>query len=226
MNSSDLSLIITEDGSHSLYNSVLNETYHSKYGALQESQYVYINHGLLPLIPIKRELSIFEFGFGTGSNLFLTMHAILDSEIKVIYETVENAPLSSFIYNQLNYPKLLPNAIIANAFLLSHQSSWAQSIQLMDNLAFVKYATDFEHFAPQRSYDLIYFDAFAPSKQPNVWTESLLERIFNMMNPNAVLVTYCANSSFKKKLKHLGFSLEKLKGPPHKMEMTRATKIS
>ncbi len=226
MNSEHLKLIITDDGSHSILNLDLNEIYHSKYGAFQESEYVYIQQGLIPLMSELEEINIFEFGFGTGSNLFLTMHAALNKSVHINYETIEKYPLPPSIYNLLNYPQLKPHPEIDIAFKASHSAPWNFEIPLLNNFTFIKWQLELNQYNHQRQFDLVYFDAFAPIKQPEVWTEQILATIYNLMKPNAKLVTYCAKSSFKKTLRNLGFELEKLKGPPHKMEMTRATKLA
>ena len=212
----DLSL--TKDDSHTLYNREYNEHYHSQHGAIQESQYVFINKGLLSIQ--KESISIFEMGFGTGLNAYLTA---LSSSKTINYDAVETTPLPESVIKQLNYPTLLNDE--SDFFLTMHHASWNQENVLSKQFILRKINSKIETLAFDKTYDLIYFDAFSPRIQPELWTEAVFRRLFEQMNLNAVLVTYCAKSAVRRILESIGFVVEKCPGPPGKREMLRAVKV-
>lgn len=217
-------MIITEDGSHSLQVPDLNETYHSSHGAIQESAHVFIKNGLDHWIDKnqKKQLSIFEVGFGTGLNALLTDLKAKELSAKVHYDSIELFPLSIEITSQLNFVKQLD----CGSELLNklHASKWDEITDISPNFALQKIASSIDNFTPKSTYDLIYFDAFAPSKQPEMWAYSIIEKCYTMLNPNGVFVTYSAKGQLKRDLKKAGFTVESIAGPPGKFEMVRATK--
>jgi len=220
-----LNLIITEDGSHSLQVPSLDETYHSSHGAIQESQHVFIKNGLQYWIEKNKQkkLSIFEVGFGTGLNALLTTLAASELGIKVNYQSIELYPLANEIFSKLNYSKLL--GCDQQDFERLHTSKWEVPLSITNHLTLHKTEASFQNFDPACTYDLIYFDAFAPSKQPEMWSYQMIEKCFNMLNANGVFVTYSAKGQLKRDLKQAGFSVESLPGPPGKFEMVRAVKV-
>lgn len=217
-------LIQTEDGSSSLINLGLNETYHSTHGAIQESKHVFIESGLKPfLVSEKNELSILEIGFGTGLNVLLTVLAAQQYSTKIYYEAVEAFPLENGIITTLNYPQLLQAETL---FQEIHQSHWNEVEKIADNFKLNKRATKLEEAVFEyEKFDLIYFDAFAPAKQPEMWELKVLTKITSAMKPNGIFVTYCAKGQVRRDLISLGLTVEKLPGPPGKREMIRAKKI-
>lgn len=217
-------LIQTEDGSSSLINLGLNETYHSTHGAIQESKHVFIESGLKPfLVSEKNELSILEIGFGTGLNVLLTVLAAQQYSTKIYYEAVEAFPLENGIITTLNYPQLLQAETL---FQEIHQSHWNEVEKIADNFKLNKRATKLEEAVFEyEKFDLIYFDAFAPAKQPEMWELRVLTKITSAMKPNGIFVTYCAKGQVRRDLISLGLTVEKLPGPPGKREMIRAKKI-
>lgn len=215
--------IITEDGSHTFYVEHLDEYYHSIHGALQESMHVFIQSGLHHLP--QQEITIFEMGFGTGLNAFLTYLEAKKNNQSINYFSIEAYPIEFSKAKQLNYAHELNQTNEQEAFLKMHQSNWNVP-QSFENFTLSKIHQKIEEFDENtiQKCDLIYFDAFAPSAQPHLWEENILKKMYNLLNPNGVLVTYCAKGSFKRMLKSLGFSLEALRGPIGKREITRATK--
>ena len=220
----DVKLITTSDGSHSLLNEELNETYHSVHGALQESQHVFINNGLryfLELRPLDH-LSIFEVGFGTGLNALLTIKALENLKTHVSYVSVEPFPIGKELWTSLNYTKVLG---LQDTFATLHRSSWETPNQITSQLLLLKRQTKLQTIDLEpKSFDVVYYDAFAPNKQPELWTIDILRKVIDAMKLNGVLVTYCAKGQLKRDLKELGLRVETLPGPPGKKEMVRATR--
>ena len=220
-----LKIITTSDGSHSLLNEDLNETYHSVHGAIQESVHVFIKSGLAyvfekkPTLPI----SIFEVGFGTGLNALLTLQYVQHNGKAVNYMAIEQSPLEGEIWSRLNYASLLD---LTNEFENLHVSTWDRFHSLTPNFNFLKLKTTLQEVELSKdSIDLVYYDAFAPSKQPELWTFPVLEKIFHALRSGGVMVTYCAKGQLKRDLSGLGLVVESLAGPPGKKEMVRATKV-
>lgn len=223
-------LLLTDDGSHTLLNPELQVTYHSKFGALQEAFTVYVNAGLRflmqKLVGESPQLSILEIGFGSGLNAFMSyLQTLSQPEITLKYTGVEGFPLDMDTVNQLNYPQTLQAEEFAQAFIDMHQLPENEWHNISPNFVFRKIVTDFMalDLGSQR-FDLIFFDAFAPTAQPELWNEAMMRRMFDLLRPNGVLTTYCAKGDFKRLLSHIGFIVEALPGPKGKREMTRAIK--
>lgn len=219
-----LKIITTSDGSHSLLNVELNETYHSIHGAIQESTHVFIKMGLeyAQEKNFNKPISIFELGFGTGLNALLTLNYSLQHKTKIVYTSIDESPLPAEIWSQLNYPPLIN---LKQEFETIHRSTWGTSEPITPDFCLLKLHTTFQQLeVPYRGYDLIYYDAFAPSKQPELWSFSILEKISQGLKPGGVMVTYCAKGQLKRDLTTLGLIVETLSGPPGKKEMVRAVK--
>jgi len=215
----------TADGSPTLYVPELDEHYHSTNGAVQESQHVYLAAGLSHYVhtiyPLNKsgagEINILEFGFGTGLNAFLTALEAERQNIKIRYTTLEKFPLSQEITNQLNYSTV--NLLL---FQQIHQSSWGNPVVITPCFILQKLAVDFADFDFPEQYDVVYYDAFAPDKQPEVWTQDLFDKIFSAMNQGGVLTTYCAKGSVRRMMQQAGFTVERIPGASGKREMLRA----
>ena len=218
------SLITTEDGSHSLYSPELNESYHSVHGALSESMHIFIEAGLNEVIKTKNALNILEVGFGTGLNAFLTRFFCEKMHIQTSYYGVEAFPVSEEIYSQLNYHTVL-NKTNQQYFLDLHTAEWDKSVQISENFLLKKHLAPISEVSiPDNFFDLVYFDAFAPQYQPEMWTVGIFEKIYKSMSNEAILTTYCCKGDVKRALKSVGFQIEKLPGPKGKREMLRARK--
>lgn len=218
---------ITADGSHTLLNTDLNETYHSRHGAIQESLHVFIKNGLHIAAEELRgtELCLLEVGFGTGLNALLTL---MQTAIPVQYTTIEPFPLELSIVKQLNYiAQLSCDAHLTEAFQKMHTAYWGQPQRISPLFTIHKINTELQNtvLAPA-FFDLVYYDAFAPSKQPEMWKFQTLNRLTQSLRPGGYLVTYCAKGQLKRDLKTLGFLVETLPGPPGKAEMVRAQRNS
>lgn len=216
----DMKVIQTEDGSHSLYRADINETYHSFHGARGESLHVFIAHGLKTLP--HPTLRIFEVGMGTGLNVFLSALFATGYQRSVEMVTIEPIPVKKEIYTQLNFGQTDSESKLLNSI---HEGPWEDSYLLQPNFSLLKKNCTLEAFQwEEKGFDIIYFDAFAPSKQPEVWSMDNLQKCFDLLNPLGILTTYCAQGQFKRNLKTIGFEVESLPGAMGKKEMVRAFK--
>jgi tRNA U34 5-methylaminomethyl-2-thiouridine-forming methyltransferase MnmC len=214
----------TQDGSHSIHSEKYGVSYHSKYGAIQESQHVFIEAGLYEVALSKKNIRILEIGMGTGLNAFMTYLESNKRNFIVHYETVEAFPITAEEAQQLNYPQLLNAEEGEGIFEKIHQEEWGKEIPLTPQFTFKKVLDSFENLSYKKQFDLIYFDAFAPTAQPELWDEKVLKIMFEALVPGGVWVSYCAKGAVKRQLKALGFRIEAIPGPPGKREMTRAIK--
>ncbi|MDX5319990.1 MAG: tRNA (5-methylaminomethyl-2-thiouridine)(34)-methyltransferase MnmD [Bacteroidota bacterium] len=208
------------DGSSTLYIPDMDETYHSRKGALTESEYVYLQQGLDFIQD--DNIAILEFGLGTGLNALLSLQWARNHHKILHYTTVEKHPLSLNDLASINYAELLG---MPNEWKNLHQSEWNQEIRWEDEHRLHKWQGDFVNLDyPSNRAHIVFYDAFAPSKQAEVWGIDYLKKAFEALKPGGMLVTYCAQGQFKRNLKEIGFEVETLKGPPGKTEMVRARK--
>ncbi len=215
-------VVVSNDGSSTLFSSRFGEHYHSTFGAVQESKHIFIGAGLAPLTSKNSMLNIFEVGFGTGLNALLTLQYAFKNNLRVNYVAVEAFPVDKQEVTGLNYPGLL-NVDTAVFEAMHKVSETAVDITPFFSLKVIKgtlQETDLEH----HFFDLIYFDAFSPETQPEMWQQSCFEKIYAAMKRGGVLTTYSCKGSVKRALKAAGFSIEKLPGPPGKREFLRAQK--
>lgn len=219
-------LILTEDGSHSLYVPQLKEHYHSTHGAIQESRHVYINAGLNACELNK--INILEIGFGTGLNAFLTQLEAKKTNKQIHYTSLELYPLNLDSAKQLNYTQQLSDKQHVVDFLQLHYAKWDKAVAISSTFTLHKIEIDFSNshkFKTNTRFDVIYFDAFAPEKQPEMWTQEIFNKIYSLSNKNAIITTYCAKGVVRRMLQSSGFTVERLPGPPGKREILRGKKI-
>jgi len=217
-----LELRQTADGSSTFFVPELNEHYHSTNGALQESNHIFIGCGFNSLA--HAELHILEVGFGTGLNAWLTALSAAAKNVRVAYTSLEKFPLNAGDVALLNYPSGAKTKEEAALFYALHESPWEVWQQLTPHFSLLKLRCELQDFASTEKFNLIYFDAFAPAVQPDLWTEKIFTTMFNALKPGGILVTYCAQGQVKRNMKGAGFSIERLPGPPGKREITRAVK--
>ncbi|MFC5271283.1 tRNA (5-methylaminomethyl-2-thiouridine)(34)-methyltransferase MnmD [Adhaeribacter terreus] len=218
----------TNDGSNTLFVPELNEHYHSIHGALQEALHVFIKYGLEPTLEKATEpIRLLEIGFGTGLNAILTLQTFLTQNHSVFYDTLEKYPLPENLIKELQFGNFILNPELLDYFHKLHAAPWNETIAITPNFNLQKMHTDLEtQTFPDNYYDLIYFDAFAPEKQPHLWTDEIFRKMAGALKPGGFLVSYCAKGIFKRGLKSAGLTVEALPGPPGKREMTRATKTN
>jgi len=211
------SIITTKDGYHSIFIEEMNETYHSIHGSIIESQHIYINNGIKKIS--KRKISVLEVGFGTGLNTILTLKN--SSRKNIYYITLEPFPLNSNIYNKLNFHNHLD--IDKNTFQKIHKVDWEKDVEISDNFTLHKTRSRIQDLITKKKFDIIYFDAFAPKKQPSIWEDKILRKCYLLLKNNGFLITYCANGEIKRRLYNNGFNIEALQGPPGgKRSITKA----
>lgn len=216
-------IIQTKDGSTSILLPDWNETYHSKFGAIQEAKHVFIKNGLS--LFSGKSVSILEIGFGTGLNAFITYLEAKNSGQHIDYTGVEAFPVSEEDALKMNYVSELEANSSEEIFLKMHQAIWNEKINLDSNFTLEKQNKKFQEISDEAKYDLIYFDAFGFRVQPELWSLEIFQIMFRALKPNGILVTYACRSSIKNAMKESGFEVEKLIGPPGKREMLRARKL-
>ncbi|MFT4754937.1 MAG: tRNA U34 5-methylaminomethyl-2-thiouridine-forming methyltransferase MnmC [Salibacteraceae bacterium] len=215
-----LEFITTGDNSPSLYNEALNETYHSRHGARQESEHVYIKSGLNELQHLAH-IRVFEMGFGTGLNILLTHGFSELHNTKIEITSIELYPLGKEIWSQLDY-SVNPNE--KNVFRKLQELSWEERGVVSDNMTLLKRKVGLEDIQYQNEFDIIFYDAFGPDKQPHLWTPAIFSKLYNLLDKNGVFVTYSAKGQVRRDLVSAGFEVERIQGPPGKREMLRARK--
>lgn len=220
----DLELITTADGSSSIFVPELNEHYHSTFGAIAESQHIFIKAGFRSKATPSAEINILEVGFGTGLNAFLTFLETIPDQYKINYTSIEPNILGKAITDKLNYASIL-NPSETHLFNRMHEAPWNEVVSFNSYFSLEKLKGNLENIQlPEKRFDLIYFDAFGPAVQPELWTEEVFKKIFEATAEGGILVTYSAKGSVRRALKAAGFSTEKLPGPTGKREITRAIK--
>ncbi|MFT6716272.1 MAG: tRNA U34 5-methylaminomethyl-2-thiouridine-forming methyltransferase MnmC [Saprospiraceae bacterium] len=213
-------IITTDDGSSSLYVPELDETYHSTFGAVNEALHVFIKKGLAERKHLN-PLRILEVGFGTGLNALLTLQKSMDHGINVHYTGLEKHPITTEELAEINHGKQLN---LQSEFKQLHDCPWEVENEINANFSLKKLQFDLIEDELMGQFDLVYFDAFAPNKQSEMWSKEVFEKIFKQMNNKALLVTYCCQGQVKRTLKSVGFTIAKTDGPPGKREMLTATK--
>ena len=219
-------IIISGDGSHTLKVDGLDEHYHSTFGAISESMHVFIEAGLKEALAHNAStLNILEVGFGTGLNALLTLRESMNSGIDIRYMALETMPLDHKIWAKLNYPEQLKDGRAGGWFKRIHQSAWNEEEEIVAGFFLNKIQCQLQDYITDvMKYDLIYFDAFAPDVQAELWTEEIFHKIVNMTNPGGILVTYSAKGSVRRALQSAGFKVERIPGPRGKREMMRGVK--
>lgn len=220
----NIKIITTEDGSHSLYHEGLKETYHSFHGALQESIHVFIEKGLRfwrTKSGLPKQVDIFEVGFGTGLNALLAAQFAIENEVKINFTSIEPFPLEEDIVNQLNYAQVIGQDNLKAVFEELHKAGWDMAIELNSYFTLHKIKDKLQDFQADKKFDVVFFDAFAPSKQEELWTADLMKKCFDLLKDGGVFTTYSAKGQLKRDLKSVGFVVETLPGPPGKKEMVR-----
>lgn len=224
-------ILTTQDGSHTLFSEQFNEVYHSRKGAIEESKHVFLKQGFdfaLKSLSFGEGFSmrLFEVGFGTGLNALLTMLEAEKQNVAIHYETIEPFPLPIETIKDLNYTQQLGYELCYGPYHSLHLCRWNEWHEITKYFSFKKNNESLITFLPQpETYNLIYFDAFAPEYQPEMWTKEILKKMFEALMPEGILVTYCSKVSVQRTLKEVGFSIEKMQGPHGRREMLLAKKV-
>ncbi len=217
-------IVMTSDGSHTIFVPELGEHYHSSYGAIQESMHIYIKNGFHHFKKVN--ISILEIGFGTGLNCLLTMLESIKLGKATTYFAIEKYPLTMEEVSQINYAKLLnSNRLdIPQFFNDIHLFNWNEDHYFSWFFHFKKIEADLKEFKSRRKFDLIYFDAFAPDVQPDLWTKEIFDKMYSFLNPKGILITYSSKGTVKQALRDAGFFIHRLNGPEGKRHILMASK--
>lgn len=214
----------TADHSQTLWVPELKQHYHSHHGAVQESRHVFLQAGLAPLAGSK-SLKILEVGFGTGLNALLTCLEP-QGRSKIYYHSLEKYPLGKEEWQGMDIPSFLPEHPKAPMlFQAMHEAEWEIGVTISENFTLLKQVVDLKEFkTASNTFDLIYFDAFSPGAQGDLWTEAVFSKMLDYLKPQGVLVTYCVMGEVRRAMKAAGFEVTKIPGSPGKREMVRAYK--
>jgi len=216
----NIKIIETGDGSHTLYNRVLNEHYHSIHGSINEAEHVFISKGLFYLAEKQNDIDILEVGFGTGLNAFLS--SLNRGKLSINYTGLEPYPVEPKLLEELNYVQQIDLGK-REVFNLIHASNWEMWTEISSGFSLFKSRKSIQEF-DKGEFDLVYFDAFAPRPQPEMWEVEIFQRCYDLLRKGGVLVTYCAKGQVRRNMQVCGFEVERLEGPPGKREMLRALK--
>lgn len=216
----DIRLMLTADGSHTAINPGLDKTYHSIHGAYQESQRVYIELGLLAAFETfaSQPLRVFEMGFGTGLNALLTAHEAHARQRQVTYTAIDAYPLSVADARRLNYDELLGTAYLPAL----HESVWNEAVAVNPYFSLTKLESRLQDLQTADRFHLIYYDAFAPTAQPELWEPDIFRQLADLLLPGGLLTTYCSRSYVQRNMRAAGLTVEKHPGPAHKRDVLRA----
>lgn len=217
--------MITSDGSTTIHLPEWNEQYHSKHGAIQEAYHVFIKNGLY-LFSDRNNINVLEIGFGTGLNCFITFLEATQINLTIDYIGIEAYPVKEEEIKNLNYVNELDAQLFADIFSEMHTHEWNRKQSLNEQFSLTKREQFFDQIKDKDTFDLIYFDAFGARVQPELWTVAMFKKMYEALRENGVLVTYSAKGSVRRAMQEVGFSVERLPGPPDKREMLRATKSS
>jgi tRNA U34 5-methylaminomethyl-2-thiouridine-forming methyltransferase MnmC len=217
-----IELQMTSDGSNTIFVPDLNEHYHSVFGAINESRHIFIEAGLNFISQKIDKIKILEIGFGTGLNALLTYIEAEKKNFFINYSSIELYPLKEDVFSRLNYSEQIQYQDIHDIFLKLHDCAWNQDVFFSDYFSLKKMMTSLEDYIPVNQYlDLIYFDAFGPDVQPEMWTLDVFKKMASCLKNGGILVTYSTKSIVKRNLKEAGFRIEKLPGPVGKREILR-----
>ena len=218
-----LAILTTADNSNTIYIPELDETYHSRFGAVQESRHVFVESGFQFVSVGRNDIRILEIGFGTGLNAILTLLAAKENDVTLHYHGIENYPLDKDTMVSLGYERWIPEDIIP-VWGKMHRCEWNQSVEIKPGFDLLKQNIFLQDFTPDKKYNLIYFDAFSPDKQPELWTSEIFKILFDCLEPGGVLVTYSSKGIVKQNLRSAGFNVERIRGPVGKRHILRAVK--
>jgi tRNA U34 5-methylaminomethyl-2-thiouridine-forming methyltransferase MnmC len=222
-----MKIISTGDGSSTIYMEDIDETYHSRNGAIQESIHVFVKNGFRFLLSTRpyNDIQVFELGFGTGLNAVLTAIDSIKFRKPVKYTSLEPFPLPGEIIDQLDFGRMLNHHSGVSYLKEIHNSGWEEYHNIHPYFRIRKIKSTIQDYDPKSNqFNLVYFDAFAPAKQPEIWDKNMLTKIFNLLTEKSVFVTYCAQGQVKRHMREIGFKVQTLQGPPGKKEMIRGIK--
>jgi len=212
-----LEIIQSSDGSHTLYREDIDETYHSTHGAINEALHVFITNGLQKVN--KEVVNVFEVGFGTGLNALSTLAQQQKDGIKVNYVGIEAFPILVELAEKINYCAFEPFLNLQGSFTKMHQMEWGCEAEILQGFTLTKIQDTLQNYSSVKKYDIVFYDAFGPQAQVEMWKKDVLAKAVDLLEPGGVFVTYCAKGQVRRDLIDLGFEMQRLPGPPGKREM-------
>ncbi len=220
------SFVVTADGSKTLYHPGIGEHYHSQHGAVQESKHVFVGMGLSRFLDVHKPeaISVLEIGLGTGLNFLLSADFCMQKGVQLDYVGVEAYPLPTEVVSETGYDRYVSASLWAS-FIGRYPDSWRTPQVLSTGCLLTAMHREIMHFKTDKQFDVLYFDAFASTRQPDMWTEETLQHVASFLKPGGIFVTYAITGHLKRTLKALGLAVEKAPGAPGKREMLRATKM-
>jgi tRNA U34 5-methylaminomethyl-2-thiouridine-forming methyltransferase MnmC len=218
----DVRLLLTADGSHTAVNKEFDKPYHSIHGAYQESQRVYIELGLLAALAKfhEEELRVFEMGFGTGLNTLLTAHEATKLQRRVSYTAIDGYPMAAEDTRLLNFDERLGTSLLPAI----HESPWNEPVLIAPSFTLIKIECLLQEWQTTDRFHLIYYDAFAPTAQPELWEPAIFVQLADLLLTGGMLTTYCSRSYVQRNMRAAGLTVEKHSGPMHKRDIIRAIK--
>lgn len=218
-------LVISEDGSHTLFSGEFKEHYHSTHGAIRESMHIFIRAGYDFVRPGLSEISLLEIGFGTGLNALLSCTESIENRLPARYTALEPFPVSAECHQKLNFATQLEDPSAQRYLDKLHESGWGEEVEISEWFSITKLQTGIRELPlGAEQYHLVYYDAFSPETQPEMWTEEVFEKLFTHLKPGGCLLTYSCKGIVKRALRAAGFRVYRLPGPPGKREILRAVK--
>ena len=222
----DAEIVETGDGSSTLKHSVLGELYHSRHGAWTESHHIFIKHGLSEFLGGEiKPIQVFEMGFGSGLNAALTREAADKYRHPVHYTSIELYPIRESVIRDMDMPG--QTDVERERWLELHSTPWDEEVKITPYFTIHKIRGTFPNSSLKipGKFDLIYYDAFAPAAQPELWSFDTLAECFDLLNSGGRWLSFCAKGQVRRDLQEVGFEVEALPGPPGKREITRAVKV-
>lgn len=216
-------LKITADGSSSLYSTHYKELYHSKYGAIKEARHIFLRNAL-DVFSCKEKIDIIEMGYGTGLNAFLSFLQGRKKPYKIHYTGIEKHPLNQYEWEMLNYLSELNAESYKDVYCKFFSSPWGVPVEISSDFLLTKLEEDLVDFRSKKRFDIVYFDAFSPEAQAELWSEAVFTKLYDMMSHGGLLVTYCSKTQVRRRLQASGFIVKKQMGPPGKREIVQAFK--
>lgn len=216
----ELFAVPTSDGSFTLYSKIYKATYHSVFGAVSESKHTYQQKCLSTQLTKKR-IKVLEFGFGTGLNAFLAYLFSQKHQIQVDYFGLETFPIEVSVINELDYPGYLAFPDQKDILTKMHETEAFET----GNFSFHRYEL-WSNVPDFGEFDCIFFDAFAPDVQPELWNQDMFDRLFHATALGGCLVTYCAKGVVRRNMEHSGYVVSRIPGAPGKRQMLQAFRPS
>lgn len=216
-------ILLTADGSQTLYSDTYYQSYQSIYGALCQARWVFLEAGgVSRRLHARQPTRVLEIGFGTGLNAMLTLDLALATGCPLDFVSLERDLLPAQTFRALGHGRWLEHPEVAESLgkAIEQRRSGVQfAPQITFELALGD-ATTID--LPRTAFDVIYLDAFSPDANPELWAADFLARLHAALVRGGVLATYSVKGTVRRALESVGFDVAKRPGPPGKAEITVA----